>query len=156
MNGGKDIKIGHDKRPISTVSKSDVNLFNYQTGKPLVDEAGNPLVTEQEEYFLSDATAERSTSVIFNNNPTSPYTYTKHSLVGVVTSTYGTDRDVYVGSASSLPVLQVSGNVVGVITTILQASSYLITIDGHPGISTLSDGNVEVKTANESGGGEKK
>ena len=60
-----------------------------------------------------------------------------------------------VGSASSLPVLQVSGNVVGVITTILQASSYLITIDGHPGISTLSDGNVEVKTANESGGGEK-
>ena len=155
MSGGKDIKIGHDKRPISTVSKTDVNLFNYQTGKPLVDEAGNPLVTEQDEFFLSDATAERSTSVIFDNNPSSPYTYSKHSLVGVVTSTYGTDRDVYVGSASSLPVLQVSGNVVGVVTTILQASSYLITIDGHPGISTLSDGNVEVKTANESGGGEK-
>ena len=159
MNGGKDVKIGHDKRPISTVSNSEVNLFNFQTGKPLIDESGNPLVTEQDEFFLSDATGDRSTSVVFDKVPNSFNSYKKHSLVGVVTSTYGIDLDVYVGSASSLPVLQVTGNVVGVVTTILQTSSYLITIDGHPGISTLSDGIVEVKTANESGsvpaGGEK-
>ena len=151
MNGGKDVKFGHDKRPISTVSNSEVNLFNYQTGKPLIDESGNPLVTEQDEFFLSDATASRSTSVVFDKVPNTFNTYKKHSLVGVVTSTYGIDLDVYVGSASSLPVLQVNGNVVGAAKTALQASGYFFVIDGHPGISTLSDGIVEVKTANQLG-----
>ena len=59
MAGGKDIKFGHDKRPISTFTNTEQNLFNYQTGQPLVDESGNPLITEQEEFFLNDATRHR-------------------------------------------------------------------------------------------------
>ena len=151
MAGGKDIKFGHDKRPISTFTNREQNLYNYQTGQPLVDESGNPLITEQEEFFLNDATAERSTSVTFDGEPSDVYTYKKHSFVGIHTATYGVDLDVYVGSAASLPVLQRTGTVVGISkTTVLQRSNYNITIEGHPGISTLSDGNVEVKTVDAS------
>ena len=81
MAGGKDIKFGHDKRPISTFTNREQNLYNYQTGQPLVDESGNPLITEQEEFFLNDATAERSTSVTFDGEPSDVYTYKKHSFV---------------------------------------------------------------------------
>ena len=155
MAGGKDIKFGHDKRPISTFTNTEQNLFNYQTGQPLVDESGNPLITEQEEFFLSDATAERSTSITFDDAVSSVYTYKKHSFVGVHTATYGVDLDVYVSSASSLPVLQRTGTVVGIASTALQISGYFVTIDGHSGISTLSDGNVEIKTTHDLGGGER-
>ena len=154
MAGGKDIKFGHDKRPISTYTNNEQNLFNYQTGQPLVDESGNPLITEVDEFFLNDATSERSTSVAFDGSPSSTYTYKKHSLVGVVTSTYGLDLDVYVGSASSLPVFQQNGTVVGVGTTVVQYSTYKVPITGHPGIGTF-DGNVEVRTTYDLGGGER-
>ena len=155
MAGGKDIKFGHDKRPISTYTNTEQNLYNYQTGQPLVDESGNPLVTEQDEFFLSDATAKRSTSITFDDAVRSTYTYKKHSFVGVHTSTYGLDLDVYVGSASSLPVFQQNGTVVGVGTTVVQYNAYKVPITHHPGISTLSDGNVEVKTTYDLGGGER-
>ena len=154
MAGGKDIKFGHDKRPISTYTNDDQNLYNYQTGQPLVDESGNPLITEVDEFFLNDATSERSTSVAFDGSSSSTYTYKKHSLVGVVTSTYGLDLDVYVGSATSLPVFQQDGTVVGVGTTVVQYSTYKVPITGHPGISTF-DGNVEVRTTYDLGGGER-
>ena len=146
MAGGKDIKFGHDKRPISTYTNTEQNLYNYQTGQPLVDESGNPLVTEQDEFFLNDATAKRSTSITFDDAVRSTYTYKKHSFVGVHTSTYGLDLDVYVGSASSLPVFQQNGTVVGVGTTVVQYNAYKVPITHNPGISTMSDGNDEVKT----------
>ena len=149
MAGGKDIKFGHDKRPISTYTNKEQNLYNYQSGEVLVDESGSPLITEQEEFFLNDATAERSTSVAFGKDPTSTYTYKKHSFVGIHTATYGVDLDSYVGSATSLPVFQRDGNVVGAGTTVIQLSSYEVPITGHPGISTF-DGNVEVKTVYDS------
>jgi len=151
MAGGKDIKFGHDKRPISTYKNREQNLYNYQTGQPLLDESGNPLITEQEEFFLDDALSERSTSISFDDATSSVYTYKKHSFVGVHTATYGSDLDAYVGSASTIFVLQTTGTLVGISkTTVLQPSGYNITIDGHPGISTF-DGNVEVKTVDASG-----
>ena len=154
MAGGKDIKFGHDKRPISTFTNTEQNLYNYQTGKPLLDESGAPLITEQEEFFLSDATSERSTSVTFDDENSSVYGYTKHSFVGMTTATYGVDLDVYVGTASSLTVFQRDGNVVGAGTTVIQRSSYEVPIIGHPGSSPF-DGNVEVKTTAEFGGKER-
>ena len=130
MAGGKDIKFGHDKRPISTYTNREQNLYNYQTGQPLVDESGNPLITEQDEFFLDDATSERSTSITFDDEASSVYTYKKHSFVGIHTATYGVDLDAYVGSASTVFVLQRTGSLVGISkTTVLQHSNYNITIE---------------------------
>ena len=42
MNGGKDIKIGHDKRPVSIVPISEEPLYNIANGEILTDEFGNP------------------------------------------------------------------------------------------------------------------
>ena len=65
MNGGKDVKIGHDKRPISVIPKDQQPLYNISNGEILTDEFGNPLITNVDQYFLSDASAERSTSIVF-------------------------------------------------------------------------------------------
>ena len=61
MNGGKDIKIGHDKRPVSIVPVSEEPLYNISNGEILTDEFGNPLITEVPVYYLPDASAKRST-----------------------------------------------------------------------------------------------
>ena len=72
-NGGKDIKFGHDKRPITRLESSEQDLFNIANGEKLTDEFGTPLVTEVDTFFLRDATAERSTSVVFPKDKTSAY-----------------------------------------------------------------------------------
>ena len=69
MNGGKDVKIGHDKRPVSVVPSDEQPLYNISNGELLTDEFGNPLVTEVDQYFLADASAKRSTSVVFPSRP---------------------------------------------------------------------------------------
>ena len=38
MNGGKDVKIGHDKRPVAIIPKDEVNLYNIANGELLTDE----------------------------------------------------------------------------------------------------------------------
>ena len=55
MNGGKDVKIGHDKRPISVIPKDQRPLYNIANGEILTDQDGNPLVTEVDQFFLPDA-----------------------------------------------------------------------------------------------------
>ena len=35
MNGGKDVKIGHDKRPISVIPKDQQPLYNISNGDPV-------------------------------------------------------------------------------------------------------------------------
>ena len=57
-NGGKDIKFGHDKRPVTRVEASEQNLFNIANGELLTDEFGTPLITEVDTFFLKDATAK--------------------------------------------------------------------------------------------------
>ena len=64
MNGGKDIKFGDDKRPVSIVPSNEQDLFNISNGERLTDEFGNPLITEVDTFYLPDATAKRSTSVV--------------------------------------------------------------------------------------------
>ena len=44
MNGGKDIKLGDDKRPVSIVPQNEQNLYNIANGEILTDEFGNPLI----------------------------------------------------------------------------------------------------------------
>ena len=52
MNGGKDVKIGHDKRPVSVVPSDEQPLYNIANGEVLTDEFGNPLITEVDQFFL--------------------------------------------------------------------------------------------------------
>ena len=52
MNGGKDVKIGHDKRPVSVVPSDEQPLYNIANGEILTDEFGNPLITEVDQFFL--------------------------------------------------------------------------------------------------------
>ena len=52
MNGGKDVKIGHDKRPVSVVPSDEQLLYNIANGEVLTDEFGNPLITEVDQFFL--------------------------------------------------------------------------------------------------------
>ena len=73
MNGGKDVKIGHDKRPISVIPKDQQPLYNISNGELLTDQDGNPLITEVDQFFLPDASKERATSVTFPTTPQESY-----------------------------------------------------------------------------------
>ena len=52
MNGGKDVKIGHDKRPVSVVPADQKPLYNIANGEILTDEFGNPLILKLISFFL--------------------------------------------------------------------------------------------------------
>ena len=67
MNGGKDIKFGDDKRPVSIIPKEQQLLHDFATGEVLVDEFGVPLLAERDAIYTPDATAARSTSVVFGD-----------------------------------------------------------------------------------------
>lgn len=88
-NGGKDIKFGHDKRPVTRIEANEQNLFNIANGELLTDEFGTPLITEVDTFFLQDATAKRSTSVVFPSGATSTARKTQADIVGTETATYG-------------------------------------------------------------------
>ena len=126
MNGGKDVRLGDDKRPISIVPSDEQFLYNARDGKILTDEFGNNLITEVDTFYLPDASTKRSTSVVFDDKNT-PFMRLVHTDVGLTTGYYvdHRDLDVYIkgtaestiGIGGSIPVLQVSGTVVGVGTT---------------------------------------
>ena len=100
MNGGKDIKIGHDKRPVSIVPVSEEPLYNISNGEILTDEFGNPLITEVPIYYLPDASEKRSTSVIFGTQPDA-YDLKKVIRVGILTVTYDDPKTNNVGINTS-------------------------------------------------------
>mgnify|MGYP003110459600 CR=1 FL=1 len=125
MNGGKDVKIGHDKRPVSVVPSDEQPLYNISNGELLTDEFGNPLVTEVDQYFLADASAKRSTSVVFPSRPKESETRRLLRTVGIQTGTYGVNLEVsvvvtnvgYGTDKHALIVKQFGGGIVGVGTT---------------------------------------
>ena len=94
-NGGKDIFIGHDKRPVSIVPQSEQVLINFRNGQILTDEFGNPLIVEVDTFFLPDATAKRSTSVTLPTKEDG-YTRVEYDAVGIVTATYGNSNNTIV------------------------------------------------------------
>ena len=96
-NGGKDIKFGDDKRFVSIIPKEEQLLYDFATGEVLVDEFGVPLLAQADAIFVPDATAERSTSVVFGDTNT---TYARKNFENVTTTTaiYG-DYDVPIGTS---------------------------------------------------------
>jgi len=93
---GKNIKIGDDKRPVSLIPGELVPLYNIANGEILTDEFGNPLVVEVDEYYLPDATQERSTSVTFVTDSSSS-TELKRSTIATPTATYSSGATNVVG-----------------------------------------------------------
>lgn len=157
MNGGKDVKIGHDKRPVSVVPSDEQLLYNIANGEVLTDEFGNPLITKVDQYFLDDASAERSTSVVFPSQAKESQTRTLIRTVGIATGTYGInfDADVILTKTgfghTALLVDQRNGGIVGVGTTtpgkvmILQVNSGIVTLANFPN-------TVEIRTLSNQGG----
>jgi hypothetical protein len=66
---GKDIKIGHDKRPAPLVTL-ERPLFNIRSGKPLTDEGGTPLVSQEDTFLTTEASSQKATSVVFTDQKT--------------------------------------------------------------------------------------
>ena len=111
-NGGKDVFIGHDKRPVSIVPQDEQVLINFRNGKVLTDEFDNPLIVEVDTFFLPDATAKRSTSVTLPTEEDG-YTRIEYDAVGIVTATYGSSNNTITLQVSNSGVAvgdKVSGN----------------------------------------------
>ena len=124
MNGGKDVKLGHDKRPVSIIPSDEQPLYNIANGELLTDEFGNPLVTKVDQFFLADASKDRSTSIVFPENPEDKYNVKTSTQVAISTATYGIDLDVNtkINTSSKVEVLQIGGGIIGVGNTVLQAA----------------------------------
>ena len=95
-NGGKDVRLGDDKRPVSIIPNNEDFLYNIQNGEILVDEFGTPLVTTIDQFFTRDATSKRSTSVVFPLTTTDSFTRQSTVDVGIHTATYNVDFDIHV------------------------------------------------------------
>ena len=72
----KEIKIGHDRRP-APIIPGNVPLYNLQTGQPLVDEGGTPLVSAEDTVLSSEATSDKATPIVFTDEPS--YTKVKNT-----------------------------------------------------------------------------
>ncbi len=120
MNGGKDVKIGHDKRPISVIPSDEQPLYNIQNGELLTDEFGNQLITKVDQFFLPDASSDRATSIVFPENPEDKYTIKTVTQVAISTATYGVDFDVNtkINTSNKVEVLKRTGAVVATAATV--------------------------------------
>lgn len=132
MSNGKNIKFGHDKRVVSIVPSNEQNLYNNFNGEFLIDEFSNRLITEVDTYYIPDATAKRSTSVVFNDIDSS-YQRISYNTLGIVTAIYGNfDVPVTTGIATTG-----GGSAIGFGTTVALASGGSVTIDDYPYVEVL-------------------
>ena len=118
-NGGKDVRLGDDKRPVSIIPKNEDFLYNIANGEILTDEFGTPLITNVDQFFTADASAERSTSIVFPKDSEDGYSRLKFLTIGFATATYNVNFDVGINTAH---VLQSGGSTVGFGTTVALAS----------------------------------
>ena len=121
-NGGKDIKIGDDKRPVSIIPKEQQLLYDFATGAVLVDEFGVPLLSEEDAIFVPDATAERSTSIVIGDTE-STFDRDKFDDIAITDAVYG-DYDVSI--TSSIQGLDVGNPTTTGILTVLPQSGNAI------------------------------
>jgi len=139
MNGGKDVKFGDDKRPVSIVPSNEQNLFNISNGERLTDEFGNPLITEVDTFYLPDATADRSTSVVL---PSKESSFARPLVQGTgEASVEYADLDVHVipSVLTNLPAT------IPIIETVLQQNSSTVTLEQYPQfeVRVLEDRNIQ-------------
>ena len=97
MSLEKDVRLGDDKRPVSIVPSNEVNLYNIANGELLTDEFGIPVIAEVDEYFLRDATADRSTSIVIAKSKIDSSTKYQNSSIGSTTGTYSSTNTNIVG-----------------------------------------------------------
>ena len=114
-NGGKDVRLGDDKRPVSVIPKNEDQLINIANGEVLTDEFGTPLITQVDQFFLADATAKRSTSIVFPEFAEDAYSREVFSDVHTSVATYGANLEVGLGSTN---ILLSGGSNVGFGTTV--------------------------------------
>ena len=151
MNGGKDVKIGHDKRPVSVIPNDEQPLYNISSGEVLTDEFGNPLITEVDQFFTNDASTQRATSVVFPELPTNKSQRNKVTQVAISTATYGVDLDVDVvvnSTTNKIPVIQIGGGVVSVGITALLADNST-TVQFSPSLNQVEIRTVNANVSNE-------
>ncbi len=96
MNGGRNVKIGDDKREIPIIPNSEVPLYDLFSGEVLTDEFGIPIVTEVDEYFTDAATIDNSTSVVFSTQKTTTNKEQEESI-GIKTATYSLAKTNNIG-----------------------------------------------------------
>ena len=96
-NGGKDIKIGDDKRPVSIIPKEQQVLHDFASGEVLVDEFGVPLLAQKDAIFVPDATADRSTSIVFSDLDTTS-DRNIFETISLTQAVYG-DYDIPIGTS---------------------------------------------------------
>jgi hypothetical protein len=147
-NGGKDVKLGDDKRPVSIIPKNEDLLYNIANGEILTDEFGTPLITKIDQFFTADATSERSTSIVLPKDNEDAYTRLAFSTIGLSTSTYNINFDVSISAAT---VLQSGGSTVAFGQTVSRVSGGSIDIGlGNTQFSQYPF--VDVKTVSDQGG----
>ena len=147
-NGGKDVKLGDDKRPVNIIPKNEDFLYNIANGELLTDEFGTPLITNVDQFFVADATAERSTSIVFPKENQDAYSRLQFSTVGLHTSTYNVNFDVSISAASAL---QSGGSLVTFGQTVSRVSGGSVDI----GLGSTQFSQypfVDVKTVSDQGG----
>ena len=149
-NGGKDVRLGDDKRPVSIIPKNEDFLYNIQNGEILVDEFGTPLLTEIDQFFTADATSKRSTSITLPETPFDAYEREIFENIGIHTATYNVDLDVRIKTATVLPK---SGSAVGFGTTVALAAGGSVDVGlGVPLSHFQQFAFLDVKTVNDQGG----
>ena len=111
MSLEKDVKIGDDKRTIST-TVSQEKLYNIANGEVLTDEFGNEILTEVETYVLSGVTMEKSTSVVFNTKSQSSTNFNKISIAST-TAAYSSGNTNRVGITTTNPSINVGDFISG-------------------------------------------
>jgi len=125
MSQGKNIKFGDDKRQVSIVPNNQQNLYNIANGELLIDEYGNPIITEVDTYYAPDASTKRSTSIVFNTKD-SKYSKNVYTQIGIATATYGSLNNI------------VDFSVSGIVTTLGIAVNDIISGPGIPDNTLVS------------------
>jgi len=111
MSLEKDVKIGDDKRPISTTISQE-KLYNIANGEVLTDEFGNEIVTEVETYVLSGVTMDKSTSVVFNTKSQGSVNFNKISIASTI-ATYSSGNTNNIGITTTNPNINVGDFISG-------------------------------------------
>ena len=149
-NGGKDVRLGDDKRPVSIIPGNEDFLYNIQNGEILVDEFGTPLVTQVDQFFTADSTSARSTSIAFPENPQDKFERKIFETIGIHTATFNVDLDVRIKVATVLPQ---TGSAVGFGTTVaLRAGGFVDVANGVTDAQFTQFPFLDVKTLNDQGG----